>query len=199
MNLTPAQLSTLKTNIAANAATVPWNGSTLAINQLPNNDDAHDAIAKWYNLDAAGPWVVWRDLPMATVQSLITWASMTPLDAVPTTPALTVQVWQARSQSAQGKQMNLLNMLVERTTAPMKQTAYRAGLQDCLTNLPCGASGALIAANWTGVRDAAKFNATNAEKLFSTGTGSSGTPADLSATAEGQLTGTEVGNARNLP
>lgn len=203
MPLTNGQLTTLKTNIVANTATIPagqpWSGSFAGtqVKDVPNNDDGNYAVAGWYNLVAAGPWIVWRDLPMDTVLSLITFASMTPADAVPTTPALTVDVYRARALACQGKQMNLQNLIISRTTAPMKQTSYRAGLQDCLTNIPAGASGALITANWVGVRDAAKFSATNAEKLFSTGTGSSAVPADL--VVEGSITAQEVSAARNLP
>lgn len=195
--LTPAQLQTLKTNIAANTSTVLIGGVATAINAIPNTGDGNDAIAGWYNQPAAGPWVVWRDLSMETVLGLVSYANMTPLDAVPTDTALNVAIWQARSLACQGKQFNLQNLTISRNTAPMKRTNYRAALQDCLTGLPAGASGALIAANWTGVRDAAKFSATNAEKLFSTGTGSGASPADL--VFEGNITLQDIETARNLP
>lgn len=192
MPLTTAQKAALKADIAANVATAP--GTTGPINALPNNPDANAAIADWYNLAAAGPFVVWRDLPIEDVLNLITFANMTPVDAVPTTPALTVDVWRARSLACQGKQFNLQNLTLGRSTAPMKRVNYRAAIQDCLTNLPAGTAGALIAANWVGVRDAAKFSATNAEKLFATGTGTTAVPADL--THEGKLTKDDVESAR---
>lgn len=203
MPLTSAQLTALKANILANTATIlagqPDAGVFVGmqVNAVPNNGDGNRAVAGWYNLLPAVDWWVWRDLPMEVVLNLITFASMTPLDAVPTTPDLTVQVWKARATACQGKQMNLQNLIISRATAPMKSTSYRAAMQDCLTGIPAGAAGALIAANWTGVRDAAKFKATNAEKLFSTGTGSSAVPADLSF--EGALSAGEVEIARNLP
>lgn len=187
-NLTDAQKTTLNTNINANTATAP--GTSGQISQLAHMAENAFAVAVWYNLEAAGPWTVWRDLPMDKVLSIITFASMTPVDPVPTTPALAVQVWQARNDLCQTKQMSLQNLIISRTTAPMKQTSYRAGLQDCLTGIPAGASGVLIAANWTSVRDAAKFNATNAEKLFSTGVGSLASPADLGY--EGQISSDDV-------
>lgn len=203
MPLTQAQKQTLKADIAANANTIPpgqpWTGSFAgqAINTLPNGGDANAAIAGWYSLAATPDYIVWRDLPMESVLNLITFASMTPADAVPTTPALTVDVYRARALACQGKQFNLQNLILGRTVAPMKRTNYRAAMQDCLTNIPAGASGALIAANWVGVRDAAKFTAKNVEKLFATGAGTTATPSDLGY--EGSITGDDVEQSRNLP
>lgn len=185
MDLTPAQIAALKTHIAANTATVLINDSPMPINQVPASPDNAQAVADWYNLVAAGPFIVWRDLPIDTVLGLITYASMTPVDAPDGT-----QLWANRSLACQGKQFNLQNLTIGRTTAPMRRTNYRAAMQDCLTQIPAGASGALIAANWVGVRDAAKFSATNAEKLFATGTGSTAAPADL--VFEGDVSGPDV-------
>lgn len=197
MPLTPAQNTALKNDIAANSNTIPAGRpfAGTAISALPNTADANEEIARWYNLTASPAWVVWRDLPMEVVLDTIAFASMTPADAVPTTPALTVDVYRARSLACQGKQFNLQNLTLGRTTAPMKRATYRAGLQDCLTNIPAGAGGSLISANWVGVRDAAKFNATNAEKLFSTGTGTTAAPADLGR--EGPISKDDVEAARN--
>jgi hypothetical protein len=201
MALTSAQLTTLKNDIAANTAAIPenqsWTGAFagMQVKDVPNNGDGNFAVAGWYNQTASPAHIVWRDLPMETILGLITYASMTPADAVPTSPDSAVQVWKARSLACQGKQFNLQNLTIGRSTAPMKRTNYRAAMQDCLTNLPAGASGNLIAANWVGVRDAAKFSATYAEKLFATGTGSTATPADLGY--EGAITGDDAEQARN--
>jgi hypothetical protein len=198
MILTQAQLTTLKTDILANTNTVTYQGSSVQIkNLLFANGDACDAAAAWYSLTAAGPWIVWRDLPMDTVRSLITYAAMTPADNPDGT-----QVWANRSLACQGKQFNLQNLTIGLTVANMKRTNYRAALQDCLTAIPAGAGGSSIAANWTGVRDAAKFSATNAEKVLSTGTGTNANPADLPIgigdQAAGTLTGQNVQDAINL-
>jgi hypothetical protein len=209
MPLTSAQLATLKAAIAANTATIPagqpWTGGYAgqAINALPNGGDANAAIAGWYNLPASPAWTVWRDLPMEAVLNTITFANMTPADSVPANPDLAVQVWIARSLSCQGKQFNLQNLINGRTMAPMRKSNYRAALQDCLTNIPAGASGALLAANWVGVRDGSKSSATNAEKLLQVpgGLGTAGAPSDLTydQTYDGPITGADVEAARNLP
>ncbi len=196
MALTTAQLTVLKANIVANTATVLIANVATQIKDVPNNGDGNVAVANWYNLTAVPDYIVWRDLPMETVLGLITYASMTPADAVPTTPDLTVQVFNARALVCQGKQFNLQNLTIGRSTAPMKRTNYRAAMQDCLTNLPAGASGALISANWTGVRDGAKFTATNAEKLFATGAGTTASPSDLGY--EGSISASDVNTALNL-
>jgi hypothetical protein len=204
MGLTAAQKVTLGQNIDANAATI----GGVAISALPHTADNAVAVAAWYNLTAAGPFVVWRDLTVATVSGLVTMASMTPLDAIPAVTSLPsnptaaqnatynnqmalLHIWGYRNALCTTKQVALQNLTIGRDVAPMKLTGYRAALQDCLTNVPAGASGATLSANWVGVRDAAKFNATNAEKVFATGTGTFATPADLAF--EGSVTGAEVG------
>lgn len=212
MPLTPAQLPTLAAAIAANTAVLPA-GQPFAgvqVKDVPKNGDGAAQVAWWYNQEAAGPWVVWRDLPMADVLNLITFANMTPVDGVPAVTALGsnpsvaqnatydnqmagLHGWNARANLCQSKQFNLQNLTLGRDTAPMKRSVYRAGLQDCLTNIPSGAAGAPLAANWVGVRDGAKFNATNAEKLFATGTGTTAAPADLSF--EGSLSDSDVRQA----
>lgn len=192
MALSTAQLQALKNDIAANTATI--NG--VQIKDMPNNSDASDAIANWYNGTASPDFIVWRDLPMEDVLNLITFANMTPADAVPTTPDLTVQVWNARAICCQGKQFNLQNLTIGRTTAPMKRSNYRSAMQDCLTNIPAGASGATVAANWVGVRDAAKGKANRIEKLLATGAGTTNSPADV--TYEGTISWPDVEAARVL-
>lgn len=199
MNLTPAQLATLKAAILANTNAIPA-GQPFAgvqVKDVPNNSDGNLAVAGWYNQTAAPQFVVWRDVPMEAVLNAYTPANMTPVDAVPTTPQLTVTVYQARAQACQCKQINFQNLTLGRSVAPMKRSGYRAGLQDCLTNIPSGANGALLAANWVAVRDAAKFDARYIEAMFATGTGSSATPGDL--VVEGLLDAASVGAALNLP
>lgn len=200
MSLTPQQLADLKTDILANTNTIPagypWSGSFVGVQvkDVPNDSgDGNAAVAGWYNLAATGPFVVWRDVPMEVILGAITYANMTPLDAVPTTPDLSVQVFVARALVCQGKQFNLQNLTIGRSTAPMKRANYRSALQDCLTNIPAGASGASLGANWPGVRDAAKFSATNAEKLFATGTGTDATPANL--VFEGSVSESDINTA----
>ena len=198
MPLTAAQLQTLKTALTTSTAVIatgPFAG--VQVKDVPNSSDGNVAVSDWLNTPTSPAFVVWRDLDIAAMLSFITFANMTPTDAVPTDTALSVAIWEARSLACQGKQLNLQNLIISRTTAPMKQANYRAAIQDALTGLPAGAGGAAIAANWVGVRDAAKGTATNGEKLYATGTGSTAAPADL--VVEGRITPGDVNTALNLP
>lgn len=194
------QKLTLRTHILANQTQLAFGGGTATIASVfgAASLGSGDAliIADWYNLPATPDFFVWRDLPMEDLLNLVTFANMTPVDAVPASPSLAVELWGSRSLACQGKQFNLQNLTIGRSTAPMKRTNYRAALQDCLTNIPAGASGSLIAANWVGVRDAAKFLATNMEKVFATGTGTQATPADL--VLETTVSGDEISDIHGL-
>lgn len=184
MALSTSQLTTLKADIAANTATVTWQGSPIAINTLaattnPGDSDANDAIANWYNVQASPDFIVWRDIRMEIVLDTIRSKDMTPADPVPTTTQLDVMIWLARSMACQGKQFNLQILTQGRAIAPMKRSSYRNAMSDCLTDLPAGTGGALLEANWNAVRNAAKFPSNRIEKLLATGTGTTGSPADM--------------------
>ena len=77
--MTPAQLQTLKTNINANTATIQLGPNTVQIKDSPNNGDANNEVAAWYNLLAAGPYWVWAtavsrvQLYITTSDLLSTW------------------------------------------------------------------------------------------------------------------------------
>lgn len=60
MPLNSTQLQTLKSDIAANSATITFNGAPVAINALPSNADADAAIATYYNQPASPDYWVWR-------------------------------------------------------------------------------------------------------------------------------------------
>lgn len=62
MNLTPAQLTTLKVNILANVTPIPV-GQPFAgtlVNAVPNNGDGNAQVAWWYNQTATPNFWVWR-------------------------------------------------------------------------------------------------------------------------------------------
>lgn len=181
MSLTPAQLATLKADILADGT----------LNAKPDTPDGNIEVAAAYNALAAGPFTVWASTtPTSTVFDAIIWASLTPTDAADGTA-----LWTNRNLMCQSKQMNVQTMLVGRESISSGKANIRAGLQDALTNVPSGASGANLAAGWTAVRDGMKRSATRGEKLFATGgNGAFGTPADLGF--EGQLTYSDVHQAR---
>ena len=139
VDLTPQQASTLKTAIQANATCAPM---------FTAGDDVGAAVCM-NTLDAA--FYVWRtDVPVQAIYDQVTWANMTPAD----TPDGTA-IYTNRALACQGKQFNLQTILQGRQTLNATISTLRAGIQDALTALPCGAGGATVSAGWVGVRDTA--------------------------------------------
>lgn len=186
MNLTTAQLQSLKADIIAAA-----DAACVALEADQTSSDKAYAVANLYGLTASPDFYVWRtDAPISAIQNAIIWANMTPVDAVPTTPSLTVDVFRARALVCQGKQMNLQNLIMGRATLDASQPNIRTGLQDSLTGYPAGAAGAIIAAGWTAVQLILSRKANRVEKLLATGTGSQAVPATMGT--EGTLTHQQV-------
>lgn len=175
MNLTPAQIATLRAAILANA-----DPAFVAL----RNGGATSAMADWYN--AAGTFVVWRSsTPADEIMDTIVWANFTPAD----TPDGT-QAWANRSLACQGKQFNLQTMIVGRQSVASGRANVRAGLQDALTSLPSGPTGANRAAGWAAVQAVIQRLATLGEQLFASGTGTTATPGTLGA--EGAMTDANI-------
>lgn len=184
MSLTTAQLQALKAAVAADPT----------LGQIAHTPDNAGLVADAFNQDAAGPFVVWRSgVPADSVFNAITWASMTPNDAVPTDTALNVQVWSARSLACQGKQFNLQTLLTGKATVACGLARIRNAFQDALQNVPSGNNGNAKDAGWAAVMAAFQRNASRAEKLYASGTGTAASPADLGW--EGTLAYTDVVNA----
>lgn len=186
--LTTAQRATLAADIAADPV----------LNALPHNSDGAFAIAQAYNLLASPTWYVWRtDASTDEIFDAVTWASLTPTDAPDGTATYT-----NRALSAQARQINLQIMLQGRQTLNASKLKIRQALTDALQNLPTGAGGALLDAGWSSVKATLYRPATRLEKLFSTGTGTTGVPANLAASADagqlvqGQISYQEVMDAR---
>lgn len=156
MSLTTAQLATFK--LAINAETDP----TLVAARTAG---ATGAIQAWYN--TSGTYIVWSTVtPTVVLFDAVIWANMTPTD-IPDGTAL----WANRSHQCQGKQFNLQTMLTGREFLGTGRANIRAGLQDALTQLPSGVSGALVGAGWPAVRTAMQRPATKVEAIFATGVG----------------------------
>jgi hypothetical protein len=183
MNLTPAQLQTLKTNIAANTAEVNYQGVPTAINALPNNDDANFAIAAWYNLAANPSFWAWRT-------SVAKGEFVNSVGPEGTTFNWTGNGFITRSVGEQTAWREIFNGT--NTVNPSL-----ANVRQAFADIFSGTGNA--AANRTHLLSIGRRLTTNAEKLFASGTGSTGSPATMSTTAEGSLSYQEVNTARNLP
>lgn len=163
--MTPAQLLTLKAAIQAETDPVFVDYRT---------QGATGHMVDWLN--GLSSFVVWRGTtPTGEIANAIAWANFTPLDA-PDGTAL----WTNRALACQGKQFNVQNLLLAAQGALASGLVnVRQGLQDSLTNIPAGASGALLSAGWTAVRTTLQRAATRGEKVFATGAGTQGNPGAL--------------------
>lgn len=178
MALTPEQLPTFKTDILANTNTIPAGmvnaGAFVGvqIKNIPNNGDGNLAVATWYNLLASPDFYTWyftRSRMDNRRAILNTAGAGNQLDA------LTV-----------GKRDALLWCLDD--TLQPTLPSVRATIYDL-----CGSQNTLK----TAILDSFKRKATNAEKLFATGTGSFAAPA--TGAFEMSVTSSDVNSALNLP
>lgn len=137
------------------------------LNAFPNNSDGAFEIAKAYNLPASPAFVVWRSTLTPDLSRTAIVAGAVQLDN------LTAGKRDALLYLAQG-------------SLDCRKTEVRPAIDDL-----CGSQNTLKAS----LLAAEKRNATRAEKLFATGTGSDAAPA--TTTFEGTLTYQDVEAARN--
>lgn len=211
MALSAAQLSTLKTNIAANTATVSIGGNSVQIKNVPAGNDNDVAVADWYNQPAGTDFFGnYKNVPLTDIKGAITHKNYTPTDTPPASGA-TVQIsndlllYTARMLFGQSFQMEINNLLLAGTTFDATNSSLVAALKDATnTDMPLGASGANQKGGWggaSGVQTKLCRKGTNAEKVFATvvpvsADGSTNLKA-ATYTFEGALTGTDIENSRS--
>jgi hypothetical protein len=160
--LTTAQLSQLKAAIIADA-------------NLATAYDKKDVGFMVNYLKGNSTFVVWRDSTLTSdIFDAIVGSNLTPSDAPDGT-----QLFENRAMVCQGKQNSLMILLQGQLQLSTGKSNIRVWLQDALTGLPSGASGAVTNAGWPAVKTAISRFATLYEKIFSTGTGTAGTPGSL--------------------
>lgn len=166
MELTQAQRTALAADIQVNRALIAAGDTAGA--------------ADFYNAVASPDYWVWNPaVETKAIMDAIMWQNLTPtVNGDGTVPA-TID-WANRSLACQGKQFNIQTMLAGRESIDATRTNIRAGLQDALSNVPAGASGAVVSAGWANVKIAMTRKATRIEKLFATGNGSVATPSLMS-------------------
>lgn len=185
MSLTSAQLAAVKADILASGD----------LNANPNNADGNFAIAALYNQLASPDYFVWQtSVPVDAIADAIVFANMTPAQAPDGT-----QAWANRALQCQGKQFNLQNLLLGKSSINAAKANIRAAFQDCLTQLPSKSDGTNQAAGWVQVQLAMSRKATRVEKLLvNAGAGGNGTQATPSTMGyEGAISYTDVEQARN--
>lgn len=174
MALTSAQKTSLKSDIAANANTVTYNGSSTAINALPNDTEANALIAGWYNGQASPSFTVWKSsVTLTELGDAFNGTEFSGLSSLNVTRLQGIAMY-----------------------APQGINPSRADRRAMLDDVFSGAGG-------TVTRPALlvlyKKLATYAQKLFSTGTGSDASPATMASNVGNTftLTGNDVLDARN--
>ena len=184
--MTPAQLTTLKAAIVANAT---WNA-------FPFNTDGAFAIAKLLNVTASPVQNMWRtNVPVADVFDAIDWTKYTPADVADTTA-----IFLNRCAVINVKQMNLQNMLIGRDRIDASKLNIRAGLRDAVIALPAGAAGAAVSAGGAGgvtVLTACVRLATEVEKILRGADATTGTVTAALPIFEGIVSYNDVEAARN--
>lgn len=173
----------------------------------PLTGDGAFAIAILLNAKAIPTFQVWDTaVPVDNIYDAITWANLTPQDlapvaAIPSTPTVAEtyaqQLWLSRATLCQSKQFALQILLSGRNSGTVNaaKANLRGGLQDALVSIPSGLNGANKAGGWPAVQLVIQRTATVLEKLLSTGTGSTASPATMSA--EGDISYHEVQAVRN--
>lgn len=178
MPLTPAQLPTFKTDILANTNTIPAGMANAGafvgqqIKDIPNNGDGNLCVATWYNLLASPDFYNWY----------FTRSRMDNRRAILTTAGAGNQL-----DALTGSKRDSLLWCLDDTLQPTL-SSVRTTVDDL-----CGSQNVLKAA----ILDSFKRKATNAEKLFATGTGSFAVPA--TGAFEMSVTASDVNSALNLP
>lgn len=178
MPLTTAQLQTLKTDIIANTNVMPA-GQPFAGTQVKDitpGADGNIAVAWWYNQVAAPDWIAWKRLvALADIAKKLNGSELAGLTSLNHTRLQTV--------------VTLIN-------ASGGLDASLPDMRQFFDDIFSGAGGATTRASLLALW---KRQATNAQKLFSTGTGSDAQPATTASNIGDAfiLTATDVANARN--
>ena len=166
--LTLEQLVALKADILADPVLAAY----------PMNSDGAFAIAAAYNLKAVPDWWVWR-------------TSVSQLEIVTSTSVdNTTWSWPEFISRSQGERDGWREMFADGGKVSAALPNVRQGFADIFSG-PSGAS------QRTHLLAMGRRKATRAEKLFSTGTGSTVSPAVMGF--EGDLPYSDVMQARNLP
>lgn len=167
--LTQAQIPTLHAAILANATALAFVNAS--------NDFA---LKDWLNSPTT--FVVWKSYTLTQdIQEAIVGANFTPVNPI-TGQGQDAANWMI---ACQGKQMNLQLVLGTSGTVATGKPNARAWLFDALTAVPSGKNvsnvmdGSTSNVGLANVKLICQRFATNAEKVFATGTGTSTTPGDL--------------------
>ena len=186
MALTPAQYTTLKNDIAANAD----------MNTQPLTSTGNAAIRDLYDtITTTDLWAT--NVSVDAINNAVDVSKYTPADA----PDSTV-IYTNRCLSCQTKLMALQNYTLKTTSINASLATVRSGLRDSCIQIPAGAAGALITsagASGVTVLTACTRKATRYEKLFATVSETTGTVAAFIPVLQGKINLADIEIAREMP
>lgn len=183
MTLSPAQLATLKADVAANTATIDLAGVQVQIKDTVNTGDVNAEVAKWYNLTVSPAYWIWksfvrdREIYEVTTDDATSWSWTTFI---------------GRSQGERDAWRQMVNMAGGMNPS---LASVRAGVADIF-------SGAGGLNQRTHLLTLGRRLPTNVEKLFAVatvgGVGNRGSTTNPDTMAfEGKLFGDDITAARN--
>lgn len=189
--MTPAQLATLRADILAD----PILAAT------DNNADGADVVIRAYNAPASPDFMVWNPrVQVSAILDTFNLAAFTPTDLIgelDIDPAVSRRI--GRLLMIQVKQMNLQLMLQGRDVLDCTLSNVRASLRDALTQVPAGLAGASVSVaggNAATALGACLRLATRGEKLFASGSSTTGATTGNLMTFVGQISVRNVLDAR---
>lgn len=156
MDLTSAQILALTADLISNSATVLVNGVATAVSAVPHGSQNAQTVADWYNLPRSQSWTVWKK--SVTVKAVGDAINSTELAGL---TSLNTQRLQTLAQYTDG-------------TFDFSLADRRNAFNDIFSGAGGATTRASLLVLW-------KRLATNAQKLFSTGTGSDASPATTDA------------------
>lgn len=184
--LTAPQLATLKAAILAE--TDPTFVAARA-------QGATGVMAEFFRAPSSPAFYAWKSsVETESIFEAIDWAKLTVADLATTADSQQVAAAQTNWHLAcQGKQINIQIVLQGQQTINATKLKTRQMLTDALQNLPSGAGGALQDAGWAPVKQQLYRVLNRGEKLFATGTGTTGVPG--LATFEGDISSDDIATA----
>ena len=178
--MTPEQIATLRAAILA---------ETDAAFVVARTAGATGTMAEFYRQPSSPAFYVWKtNAGTSDIYDAVDWAKLTPADTPDSSATYT-----NRALLCQAKQINLQILLQGRETIDATKLKVRQGLADSLQNVPAGAGGALLDAGWIPVKTTLYRQVNRGERLFATGTGTTGVPG--LAVFAGEISGDNIATA----
>lgn len=156
---------------------------------------ATGVMAEYFRTPATPAFYVWKSsVETESIFEAIDWAKLTVVDLASAADSQQVAAAQTNWHLAcQGKQINLQIVLQGRQTINATKLKTRQMLIDALQNLPSGAGGVLQDAGWTNVKQQLYRAVNRGERIFATGTGTTGVPG--LANYEGEISSDDIATA----